>query len=73
MRSTDDVGRRTGRDLLVRVVHKLHMGHRNAAAEPNYATRGYEIMAASWPQVVDAEVDGANMRISQKRDSGFAN
>jgi len=32
------------------------MGHRNAAAEPNDATRGCKIMAALWPQVVDAQM-----------------
>jgi hypothetical protein len=46
-------------ERLLRAKSSKH-SYRNAAAEPTYAARGHEMLAASWPQVVDAQVDGAD-------------
>jgi hypothetical protein len=48
------------------------MGYRNAAAEPTYAARGHGMLAAPWPEVVDAQVDGADIRkVARARLFGF--
>jgi len=46
------------------------MGYRNAVAEPAYAARGHEMLAASWPQVV--ECAGRWCRYSEKWRAGVS-
>ena len=47
------------------------MDHRDAAAEPHDAPRGDEIFAAPRPQIVDAQVDGADFGEMPRRSFGL--
>ena len=48
------------------------MGHRDPAAEPDHAAGGDEIFAAPRPQIIDPQVDGADVgKMPRRRLFGF--
>ena len=60
--SPHHIRRPARRDQLARIVLHLGVRDRDAVAEPHHAPGGDEILAAPGPQIVDAQVDRADLR-----------